>query len=156
MEDMPKMYDSTESHRSQSRDKPAVRTVVAFTYSPKDQLRVLKVIEAECGLHGTIPKTDILIDGIGPDQISFYCELLADLGFIKCTFLEDYGKRVYFPVRLKVDGDEFLRAADPLFWQAAEDAVTSSLGKLLPIDVAPFLKFFRAAWSKYQNEKSGA
>ena len=115
-----------------------------FAYSPRDQFRVLKRVEAECGLNGTTPKTNLKVEGLSSEQISFYCNVLSELKFIRCTYLENYDHEIYFSIKITMEGDEFLRKADPAFWEAAEAAVTSSLINIVKVDVGPFINFFRA------------
>jgi hypothetical protein len=128
--------------------------VSELLYSPKNQYRVLKAIKAEVDRTRQNNKVFLLkIDDMADLEISFYCRLLEELGFIKAMSLDDPTGTYTYPVGITSKGDDFLAEANKSFWEHAEKIALLAFQKAINLDLEPFVDFFRYACTKYQQEK---
>lgn len=119
--------------------------------SPGTLHKVLRCVEDQCKPPYRVA-TLLTVEDVDSQMISFYCQVLTDLGFIETQVLPGQDFDHYYPVRITGDGIQFLDGADRGFWDAAEKCFVDTFVGTTGIAIGPFVSFFRETYQKYKRE----
>ena len=116
--------------------------------------RVLKEIERVCPPDNENRMYAIRVDGLSDAQVSSYCHILTELGFIESGTIPDKDLGSFFmPLRLTVKGAEYLAEINKPFWDQAEAIALETFKGWTKVDLSSMVAFFHTVLAKYQREK---